>query len=91
MHRNPTYAAHMLMSVRRLCKLRRRDVATATRRVAEMLGPEFAIPACQLADIERGRAIPTLCKLSSLCAVYGLEMPQLLPWFGDQPRLGAAA
>ena len=75
---NPAY---MLMSIRRLCQLRRRDVATAAREIAEMLGPEFAIPACGLSDIESGRVTPTICTLSSLCAIYGLEMQQMLGWY----------
>jgi hypothetical protein len=75
---NPAY---MLMSIRHLCKLRRRDVAAATRQIAEMLGPEFAIPEGGLADIEQGRVTPTICTLSSLCAVYGMEMRQMLGWY----------
>lgn len=94
MHSHPTqdtadflqHAARTLMFARRFGKMRRRDVATETRRIAEMLGPEFAIPACSLADIERGRVIPTFCRLASLCAVYRLEMRQMLDWYGIQPR-----
>ena len=99
MHRNGTQetanssqnAAYMLMSVRRLCKLRRPDVATAASQIAELLGPEFAIPVSRLADIEGGRVAPTFCGLSSLCAIYGVEMPQMLQWYRIQPRLEAAA
>jgi hypothetical protein len=40
----------------------------------------------RLADIEDGRMIPTIYKLSSLCAVYRLEMPQVLKWYGVQNR-----
>ena len=84
------HAAHMLASVRRFCKLRRREVARSTRRIAAVLGPEFAIPADSLQDIERGRVIPTVPGLSSLCAVYGLEMPQMLGWYGIQAHLELA-
>jgi hypothetical protein len=98
MHRNPTpntsnssQAAYLLISIRRLCNLGRRDVSAATSRIAKMLGPEFAIPASGLADIESGRVMPTVFGLSSLCAVYNLEMPQVLYWYGIQPGLKTAA
>lgn len=90
MNSNPVQAAYMLMAVRRFCKLRRRDVAAATRRIAETLGPEFAIEPCGLADIERGRVNPTLYALSSLCAVYGLEMRQMVVWYGVPPGVEMA-
>jgi hypothetical protein len=98
MRRNPTpntsdssQAAYLLKSIRRLCNLGRRDVSAATRRIAKMLGPEFAIPACGLADIESGRVIPTVFGLSSLCAVYNLEMPQVMCWYRIQTGLETAA
>jgi hypothetical protein len=83
-------AAYMRMAARRFCKLRRCDVAAATRSIAEMLGPEFAIQACGLAEIERGRGIPTVYQLSSLCAVYGLEMRQMVVWYSSKPRVEMA-
>ncbi len=81
---NSVKAAQMLMSVRMQNNLRHRDVAAATRRIARRLGREFAISAGRLADIESGRVRPTVWRLSSLCAVYGLEMTQVLQWYGIQ-------
>lgn len=80
-------ASQMLMSVRMLCALRHRDVARATRHIAKLLGREFAISIFRLAAIESGRVIPTICRLSSLCAVYGLDMRQVMQWYGIQPRV----
>ena len=81
---NSLKAAQMLLSVRMQSNLRHRDVAAATRRIARRLGPEFAISVCRLEDIENGRVRPTVWRLSSLCAVYGLEMTQVMEWYGVQ-------
>jgi hypothetical protein len=80
-------AGLMLSSSRRLCKLRHHDVQKATRRIAKYLGPEFSVPMRALASIESGRTIPTVYRLSSLCAVYQLEMPQVLKWYGVRGSL----
>jgi|SRR5579862_6416562 len=81
---NSARAAQMLMSARLQCNLRHQDVAAATRRIARQLGPAFAISTYRLADIESGRVRPTMWRLSSLCAVYGIEMSQVLQWYGVQ-------
>jgi hypothetical protein len=79
-------AGKRLKTARKGCNLRYQDVVAKTKRIAKTLGPEFAIPMSRLADFEDGRAIPTIYKLSSLCAVYRLEMPQVLKWYGVQNR-----
>jgi hypothetical protein len=80
-------AGVMLSSTRRMCKLRHQDVQKATRRIARFLGPEFSVTTRMLALIESGRTIPSVYGLSSLCAVYHLEMPQVLKWYGVRGSL----
>jgi hypothetical protein len=81
-------AGHTLMSVRMLCQLRHQDVARDTRHIAKLLGHDFKISMYRLAGIESGRVIPSVPRLSSLCAVYGLEMRQVMQWYGIQSLVG---
>ena len=86
----PSNAGQKLSSARRGCKLRCKDVQTATRSIARILGPKFAVPMCSLANIESGRTIPSVYRLSSLCAVYHLEMLQVLKWYGVHGSLAVS-
>lgn len=61
-----------------------RDVHTATVAVAKRLHDEkFIVPIGRLYDLERGNiANPNIFRLFSLARVYGLELAELLSWYG---------
>jgi len=75
-------AGHMLLSAREAHDLSAAQVAAMTVSIAETLGPEFAVHMSNLTDIESGLVTPTVSVLASLCAIYQLEMPQVLKWYG---------
>ncbi len=80
----PAKAGSLLRSARKSCNLRNKDVHAATRRIAKVLGPEFAVPISCLENIESGLTVPSRFRLSSLCAVYRLNMPEVLKWYAGQ-------
>ena len=60
-----------------------RDVAEASQRIARQRGnPEFAIGLSRLADIENKGTIPSIYRLYSLGAIYGMDLSQVLAIFG---------
>jgi transcriptional regulator with XRE-family HTH domain len=76
-------AGQKLKRVRERLKLTYREVAEASRRIAEQLGnAEFAIALSRLSDIENKDAVPTIYRLYSLCAIYRLDYADALGWYG---------
>ncbi|MFB3777081.1 MAG: helix-turn-helix domain-containing protein [Bryobacteraceae bacterium] len=72
-----------LRQVRERLNLRYRDVEDASLRIAERLqNPEFGIALSRLADIENKGTLPTLYRLYSLCAIYRLDLFEVLRWYG---------
>ena len=43
---------------------------------------EFAIALSRLSDIENKGTVPTIYRLYSLCAIYRLDMAEVLEWYG---------
>jgi transcriptional regulator with XRE-family HTH domain len=86
-------AGERLKRVRERLKLTYRDVEEASQGIAERLGnPEFSIALSRLADIENKGTAPSLFRLYSLCAIYRLEMDDVLGWYGaPMDRLAAEA
>jgi hypothetical protein len=82
-----------LKRTRERLDLRYRDVEDASLRIAERLqNAEFAIALSRLADIENKGTLPTLYRLYSLCAIYRLDLFEVLNWYGvDFARLPADA
>lgn len=88
-----------LKRIRERLKLTYRDVEEASQRIAVRLGPQFGIALSRLADIENKGAAPTIYRLYSLCAIYRLEMVEVLGWYGapvdqlpaEALRIGLAA
>lgn len=63
--------------------LRYREVQEASQRVAnERANQEFVIGLSRLADIEHKGTVPSVYRLYSLCAIYGLEFSVVLSWYG---------
>lgn len=76
-------AGERLRRTRERLKLTYRDVAQASRELAQRRGsPEFLLPLSRLADIENGGKVPSLFRLYSLCAIYRLDLHEVLRWYG---------
>jgi transcriptional regulator with XRE-family HTH domain len=76
-------AGQKLRRVREHLNLRYRDVEEASLHIAERhKNAEFAIALSRLADIENKGTLPTLYRLYSLCAIYRLDLLEVLRWYG---------
>jgi transcriptional regulator with XRE-family HTH domain len=72
-----------LRRARERLKLTFRDVARASHEIASRRGSdEFAIALSRLADIENKGTLPTIYRLYSLCAIYRLDLDEVLRWYG---------
>ncbi|HEY3458684.1 MAG TPA: hypothetical protein VGK64_29145 [Bryobacteraceae bacterium] len=64
-------------------RLKYRDVEEASQHIAiERGSPEFVIGLSRLADIENKGTVPSIYRLYSLCAIYGLDLATVLLWYG---------
>jgi transcriptional regulator with XRE-family HTH domain len=72
-----------LRRVRERLKLTYRDVEQASQEIAARRGnPDFTISLSRLADIENNGRTPTVFRLYSLCAIYHLDLHEVLNWYG---------
>jgi transcriptional regulator with XRE-family HTH domain len=72
-----------LKQVRERLKLTYRDVVEASKGIAQRRSSEeFTIALSRLADIENKGTVPTIYRLYSLCAIYRLELREVLGWYG---------
>ena len=72
-----------LKRVRERLGLRFRDVEEASARIASRRkNDEFFVALSRLADIENKGTIPSIFRLYSLCAIYRLDMHDVLAWYG---------
>jgi transcriptional regulator with XRE-family HTH domain len=72
-----------LKHVRERLKLTYRDVMEASQAIARRRSSEeFAIALSRLADIENKGTVPTIYRLYALCAIYRLELRDVLGWYG---------
>jgi len=63
--------------------LRYRDIEEFSARIAERhRNSEFTIAISRLSDIENRGVVPSVFKLYSLCAIYRLEIRDVLLWYG---------
>ncbi len=86
-------AGQKLKRARERLNLRYRDVEQASIRIAEMRkNDEFSIALSRLSDIENKGTVPTIYRLYALCAIYRLDMAEVLEWYGvDLAELPAHA
>ncbi len=64
-------------------RLKYRDVEESSQRIAVKHGSdEFAVCLSRLADIENKGTVPSIYRIYSLCAIYGLEVKNVLLWYG---------
>lgn len=76
-------AGSLLKEARLRLNLRYRDVELASHEIAKRHGnDEFIIALSRLADIENKGTPPSIFRLYSLCAIYRLELAELLSWYG---------
>jgi transcriptional regulator with XRE-family HTH domain len=76
-----------LRQARERLQLKFRDVEEASQRIADGHGrAEFVVCLSRLADIENKGTVPSLYRLYSLCAIYGLEVRAVLLWYGIDLR-----
>src|SRR5450631_4540044 len=72
-----------LKRVRERLNLRFREVEEASTEIAQRRGnDEFIVALSRLADIENKGTIPSIYRLYSLCAIYRLDLPEVLSWYG---------
>jgi transcriptional regulator with XRE-family HTH domain len=76
-------AGEKLRRVRERLKLTYRDVARASQEIARHRGStEFTITLSRLADIENGTRAPSVFRIYTLCAIYRLDLHEVLGWYG---------
>lgn len=76
-------AGEKLKRIRERLKLTYRDVEQASQQLAALRGStEFVIPISRLADIENSGKVPSVFRLYSLCAVYRLDLNEVMNWYG---------
>jgi transcriptional regulator with XRE-family HTH domain len=72
-----------LKRVRDSLDLTYRDVEQLSAKIASARGDEeFNIALSRLADIENKGTVPTFHRLYSICAIYALDMAEVLSWYG---------
>lgn len=72
-----------LKAVREKLGLRFREVEKASNVIAQRhKSADFAIGLSRLADMENKGVVPNLHRLYSLCAIYRLDMNEVLGWYG---------
>lgn len=75
-----------LKRVRERLNLRYRDVEDASLRIAERKkNDEFIVALSRLSDIENKGTVPSIYRLYSLCAIYRLDLCEILQWYGADP------
>jgi transcriptional regulator with XRE-family HTH domain len=83
-------AGQKLRRIRERLNLRVRDVELASLKIADKYkNDEFAVLINRISEIENRGLVPTLFKLYSLCAIYRLDLQEVLEWYGIP--LGALA
>src|SRR6476646_2535754 len=76
-------AGQKLKKMRERLNLRYRDVEEASARIAARHdNDEFAVALSRLADIENKGTIPSIFRLYSLCAIYRLDISEVIGWYG---------
>jgi transcriptional regulator with XRE-family HTH domain len=82
-----------LRRIRERMGLRVRDVEQASLKIADKYkNDDFAVLINRISEIENRNLVPSAHKLYSLCAIYRLDFPEVLGWYGiELGRLPADA
>jgi transcriptional regulator with XRE-family HTH domain len=74
---------HKMRRLRERLGLRVRDVEQASLKIAEKYhNDEFAVLINRISEIENRNLVPTIFKLYSLCAIYQIDVQEVLEWYG---------
>jgi transcriptional regulator with XRE-family HTH domain len=77
------HAGLKLKRARERLKLTYREVVRYSQQIARRHGSqEFTIALSRLSDIENRGLVPTIYRLYSLCAIYRLDVNEVLRWYG---------
>jgi len=77
------HAGLKLKQMREELGLRYREVEEASTMIAQSNhNPEFIVSLSRLSDIENKGTLPTLYRLYTLCAIYRLDLNEVLQWYG---------
>ena len=84
-------AGRKLKQARERLNLRYRDVEQASLRLAKRRqSNEFFIALSRLSDIENKGTVPSIYRLYSLCAIYRLDLVEVLEWYRVDMAMMAA-
>lgn len=76
-------AGRKLRFVREFLRLSYRDVEKASQVLAQRHGnKEFILHISRLFEIEQGGVAPPIHRLHCLCAIYKLDISEVLTWYG---------
>ncbi len=76
-------AGQKLKRIRERLRLKYRDIEEASLKIAAARqNDEFVVALSRLADIENKGTIPSIYRLYSLCAIYRLDLDEVLSWYG---------
>jgi len=76
-------AGQKLKQIRERLGLTYRDVEELSGKIAQSRrNDEFAVALSRLADIENRGALPSCYRLYSLCAIYRLDIIEVMDWYG---------
>jgi transcriptional regulator with XRE-family HTH domain len=78
-------AGQKLKRIRERLRLKFRDIEEASLKIAAARqNDEFIVALSRLADIENKGSMPSIYRLYSLCAIYRLDLDDVLSWYGVQ-------
>ena len=76
-------AGQKLKRTRERLRLKYREVEEFSTRIAKARGnDEYVVALSRLADIENKGTLPSVYRLYSLCAIYKLDLSEVLSWYG---------
>lgn len=76
-------AGHKLKRVRERLDLKFREVEEASHQIAaQHQNDEFIVSLSRLSEIENRSLVPSIFRLYSLCAIYRLDINEVLEWYG---------
>ena len=76
-------AGQKLKRMRERLRLKYREVEEYSTRIAQVRGSdEYVVALSRLADIENKGTLPSVYRLYSLCAIYKLDLSEVLSWYG---------
>ncbi|HYM13610.1 MAG TPA: helix-turn-helix transcriptional regulator [Bryobacterales bacterium] len=77
------HAGLKLKQIREELGIRYREVEEASAMIAQRNhNPEFIVSLSRLSDIENKGTTPSLYRLYTLCAIYRLDLSEVLHWYG---------